>query len=144
MQFSQTVKTAVINTDSGLYATIDQSYNEQLDRARKILPRQIVAYERLVGRLLNCVLEVNRATGAYAHAFEKYGISYTGMETESDVANKAHLPHRTEYNQREFSRFQFGSAVCSISPLIGARTCAQSTIVSRTRHNIDSQRHRPH
>ena len=91
LQFAQTAKTAVIDTDPCFYHTIDQSYNEQLDRARKILPRRIVAYERLLGRPLTRVLEVGCATGAYAHAFEERGISYTGVEIESHVANKARL-----------------------------------------------------
>lgn len=80
---------ARIMTDPNYHHAIDISYDDQLDLARKILPKRIKEYEKLLGRPLRSVIEVGCATGAYARAFDECGIAYIGIEIEDDIAEKA-------------------------------------------------------
>lgn len=45
---------------------------------------------------MKSIIEVGCATGAYARAFEELGVSYTGVEFEGDIAQKAR--ERTQMN----------------------------------------------
>ena len=78
--------TDVIDTDPDFYHGINENYENQLRKAKEILPARIAEYEKITGAPIKSVIEVGCATGAYAEAFLELGIEYTGVEIEEENA----------------------------------------------------------
>lgn len=79
----------VIDTDPDFFHGLRESYNEQVNAARLIVPKRLKAYSQLLGRPVTSILEIGCATGAYATAFNEHGIRYAGLEIEADLAVQA-------------------------------------------------------
>ena len=89
LEFASETQTSVNATHPEYYDMTIQSFERQVEDIRRILPRRIEEFTRLLGRKPRNVLEIGCGSGAYAIVFEELGLAYTGIEYDPEMAKFA-------------------------------------------------------